>query len=122
MKTFRVTLTMDLRLLGVEPKDLTLEKLRAYLDMDLNEYVDGRHALCVETFHALFSPHWAMTRAVADVIQKRREAAGAPKMLRSGPRAKTNAALAYAHDQMKRALIHVSELEFRSVEEIDDDH
>ena len=76
MRQLKLMFSLDVNLYDGLPDDLTLSTLAAYLDMDVNDYTDGRHDLAVETFTALFDARPAMVRAIADAMQKRRQAAG----------------------------------------------
>jgi hypothetical protein len=108
--------SLDVNLYEGLPEDLTLPKLHAYLDMDYNDYSDGRHALAVEAFAALFGCKYQMAQAISDVIEARRDKAGLPRMVPSGPRSNTNAALQIAHERVDAARVHHGVLEFQSVE------
>jgi hypothetical protein len=116
VRQLKLMFSLDVNLYDGLPEDLTLPKLAAYLDMEVNDYCDGRDPLCVEAFAALFDVRPAMVRAICDVVGKAREKQGLPKMVESGPLSQTNASYLIAAERIKEAMIRHGVLEFQSVE------
>ncbi len=111
MSTLRLTFTLDVELFDGLPRDAKLDKVQAYLDMQLNEYCDGRHHLAVEAFGALMDVRYAMRRAVADGLEARWKEAGEAHPPGFSSRA--------AGDRVAESYFSHRPLEFQGVELID---